>query len=370
MTAAKRKQVQARAPAELPQLPVARAMQQPLPLWMQGPPTVERVVALYLEEYLKLMGRAKGTYESYAGPLRWFATVLPPFPTPGHVKQALQKRLDAGELMPQTCNQYKKYLKAAFTYARNFWANVAVRDPTTFPNWKVPRRPPRALVNPGFTFPRLLAEACQNDTERALLCVLALLGGRISEARGLRWDGDLSPGFQKLTFQRQRVARRKEETDLKSEASHAHVDVPEVLRGYLRGAWQERLAVLARGGTSWQTRDARAPYLFNYGQERLAKLMARCRAVSPESFPEKTAERGALAFHAFRDTLGALLAAQDTPLRDGQEALRHASPMTTSGYFQNHRGRPMGNAALQGAQALLAGGLLAGAPRGGLHVVE
>lgn len=345
-------------------------MQQGLPLWMQGPPTVARVTELYLEDYLRLMGRSQNTYESYAGPLRWFAKVLPPFPTPGHVKMALQARINSGNLMPRTANQYKKYLKAAFNYARNFWANVAVRDPTTFPNWKLPRREPRALVNPGLTFPRLLNEACQTDMERALLCVLALLGGRISEARGLRWDKDLSPGFKRLTFNRQRVSRRKEERDLKSASSHASFDVPEVLQVYLVSTWKERLRVLAQGGTSQQTKDARSPYLFPYAYTRPRQLMDRCRQVSPESFPRKGNGKGALAFHAFRDTLGAILASRDTKLREGMDAMRHGSEKSHCIYLNNWRGNEGTNPALQGAQAVLMAGAASQAPGGGLHLVE
>ncbi|KFE60098.1 tyrosine-type recombinase/integrase [Hyalangium minutum] len=337
-----------------------------------APPTVRNVVNLYLEHCLKEQGRALSTYESYAPPLRWFTQVLPPFPTPGQVKDVLQWRLNLKEgdkrrLVPTTANQYKKYLSAAYKYARNWWPMVALRDPTTFPNWKVGRRKPRGMADPATTFRLLLAHACKNDTERAFLCVLGLLGLRVSEARGLRWDTDLSPDWRKLTVQRQRVARRKGEQELKTVASFAHFDVTAVLCGFLLGAWKERKEALA-GNDPWGRRDALSPYMFNYGQARLQELMERIRDVAPEDFPRKTGKRGALAFHGFRDTLGAVLASTNSTLGEGQQALRHDSYITTSLYFQNHQGKPTANAALLKAQAVLVGGIQT--ERRGLHLVK
>jgi integrase len=354
-------------PAEL-----AHPIQQNL-LAPTKPPTVARVVELYLED-LRNRGCARGTLESYGAALRWFAEVLPPFPTPGQVQHALQQRINLPadnrrRLGEATANNYKKYLAAAYDNARNHWATVLVRDPTNFRNWKVPRREPRAMANPQATFRHLLAHACKSDTERALLCVLGLLGLRISEARGLRWDKDLSKDWRKLTVQRQRIARRKGEVALKTEASFASFDVPEALKGFLRGAWKERQAALA-GNSPWARRDALSPYMFNYGQDRLQQLMERIREQAPEDFPRKSSTRGALAFHCFRDTLGATLAAMDTDLMDGQKAMRHANPKTTGGYFMNMKGRPTSNAALLGAQALLAGALPTADKKGGLHVVK
>ena len=338
------------------------------------PPTVSNVVETYLERYLKEQNRALSTYESYSSALRWFAEVLPPFPTPGQVQAALQARINLPlenkrRLLPQTANQYKKYLSAAYKYARNWWPMVTVRDPTSFPNWKVEPRQPRAMANPAATFQHLLTYACKNDTERALLCVLGLLGLRPSEACGLRWDTDLSQDWKKLTVRRQRVPRRKGEGGLKTRASHAHFDVPDTLKGFLRGAWKERQAALA-SKDPWARRDALTPYMFPYGQDRRQQLMERIRAEAPEDFPRKSAERGALALHGFRDTLGALLAASDTPLREGQQALRHASQKTTALYYANLRGEAATNTALLGAQALLAGALKTADKKGGLHLVE
>lgn len=352
---------------------LAHPIQQAL-LTPTTPPTVARVTELYLED-LENRGCARSTLESYKSALRWFASALPPFPTPGQVQHALQQRInlpaqDRRRLSEATANNYKKYLAAAYDNARkSHYPMVLVRDPTSFRNWKVPRREPRAMANPEATFRHLLAYACKSDTERALLCVLGLLGLRISEARGLRWDKDLSKDWKKLTVQRQRVARRKGEAPLKTDASFASFDVPDTLKGFLRGAWKERQAALA-GNNPWARRDALSPYMFNYGQERLQQLMERIREQAPEDFPRRSSTRGALAFHCFRDTLGATLAATEAPLMEAQGALRHGNPRTTGGYMQNWKGRPATNAALLGAQALLAGSLPTDSKKGGLHVVK
>lgn len=251
--------------------------------------------------------------------------------TPGSYWAWLRGRVERGEISETTANQYIKYLGMVFRYARNFWPFVDVRDVTVdMPRFKAPRREPRALAGePSDTLARIVG-AMPDALARAFVLAQAEGGLRLAEALGVHWE-DIDLGAMELHVQRKHSAnpRRGMRDTLKADAHHRTLPITQRLAGELAEVME---AARLRG-------EPLAGRVWTYSARGLAELMGICRAVSPESFPRKVpGRRGGLAWHAFRDTLGAQLAATGYSPRDGQKILGHGSVATTEGYFKNWRG--------------------------------
>lgn len=199
----------------------------------------------------------------------------------------------------------------------------------------IPRNPmhkmkPLRLEGPGKTALsaeecKRLLEAAQGSRWLAAMWLLGTTGMRIGECLGLRWqDLDLETGRIRIQTQTQRFYGQPgvHLVDVKSQASHRTIKVPEITLRILR--WhkaiqnQERL----KAGPDWKGRGTVfcTPIGLLYYRSQFLEALNR--------FAKQEGIEGATP-HTFRHTVSTLVQESGHTLKATQELLGHASSTTT-----------------------------------------
>jgi integrase len=176
---------------------------------------------------------------------------------------------------------------------------------------------------------KTLTEAMAGDRLEPVFTLLSWLGCRIGEVLAIA-DGDVHLGAEPYVFIRGSLARVKGEglvlTDGKSDKARRVLPLtPQAVAAIKR--WRAtQAAERLKAGPFWTTTD----YLFT--SERGTSMdphnvAARFRAIAKEAGVKASP-------HRLRHTLATELLADGVSLREVQELLGHASPMTTAAMYQ------------------------------------
>ncbi|MFP2957278.1 site-specific integrase [Myxococcus sp. 1LA] len=301
-------------------------------------PTLPELVSWYGATVLQHM--KPDTQKTVRSHLALAVAALPSRPVGGDIAEWLSGRVAAGEVMPSTANQVRKHLFRIYTVGQQLrWPLLlnAVANVSRIPE---PPLAPRGLADPYTTFPALLV-AMPDARARAFLSVQRRHGLRMSEALGLE-PRHINWSTGKLRVEHQRAPWRSTVSPLKHDTLAATFDMDEETARLLREAARDamRSGAVPRG-------EAKRRFLFPYYQEHCAPLMARCREVAPDDFPERiVGERGGNAWHVFRHTYGTELANAGLPDREIMVLMRHKNLSSTELYVGSIRGRVMPGAAL------------------------
>jgi integrase len=191
-----------------------------------------------------------------------------------------------------------------------------------------PPRVRRAEVQPLLPMEaKKFLEATRGDRLEAFFSVATALGLRQAEALGLRWvDVDLDGGKLAIRVSLQRIAKKLELVELKSEKSHRTMRLPRFVVAVLRAhrACQAKEKLLA--GSRWQERGLVFTTTIGTPLDRRNMIRRYAELLMAAGVPRKR-------FHDLRHTAASLLFAQGVKPCVVQEILGHSRIETTMNVY-------------------------------------
>jgi len=167
--------------------------------------------------------------------------------TPQHVQAWLNERHRAG-LSPRTCQYMRAILRSALAQAHR--RGIVARNVATLVESPRVTRHEITPLNPEQG--RALLAAVRDHRLGALFTAAVALGLRQGEALGLKWDAvNLDSGMLTVRAALQRVGKRWELVDPKSERSRRTLVMPEVVSTALRAHRVRQLEERLLAGSRW-----------------------------------------------------------------------------------------------------------------------
>jgi integrase len=245
--------------------------------------------------------------------------------SPQHVQTLLGSKLKAG-LAPQTVVNIRTVLRSALAQALK-WGLVARNVAALVESPRIPRPMVHALAADEA---RALLEAARDDRFEAVYVLALNLGMRRGEILGLAWtDIDFDSRTLRVSQAMQRVGRRLQVTEVKTERSRRLIAIPDGVVRALKARHLVQLEERMAAGQRWQSIGLVFTNPSGGPLEPITLHRNFKRVLAKAGIPTSTR------FHDLRHSAASLLLAQGVHLRVMMELLGHSSISLTANTYSH-----------------------------------
>lgn len=234
--------------------------------------------------------------------------------TPQHIQALMNQQIKAGR-SPRLAQYLRTVLRCALGQALKW--NLVVRNVAALvdpPRYKKPKVVP-FTVEQVHTF----LDSIKGDRLETVFRVALSLGLREGEILGLRWqDVDLQSNILRVKVALQRIERKLQLVELKTERSRRTLPIPETTANALRAHRIKQLEEKMLAGDRWK--ETGLVFTTSVGSPLSARNVLRSfhRLLKKAEIPRQS-------FHNLRHSCASLLLAQNVPPRTLMDILGHSN---------------------------------------------